>query len=330
MGVLVIARLERKISAGIQQRIGPGYAGPLGIIQASADGVKPLSKEDIIPSKGDPWLFNIGPAMVITPVLMGYSVIPSGHSIVLADPGTGVIYRIAASSIAPPGPPMTGYGSNNKYSSLGGLRAAAQSTSYEIPSASCVSPISPQSPSLSTVDTVEAQSTYGLWGWNLRRQPIGFVAFPIPPLAECERLPFDLPEAEEELAAGHQTEYPGIKSGLSYVAPHPNPSAPSSFATVPHPGGWNPPISPPPDLGFGHIGSEMTDGTAEVIGTAVGMTVASAKAHSPLFVTITARRTSPRVRMDQLLDLGRKSLLPIAPGNLSSTASLQLINLSSM
>nr|YP_009589490.1 NADH-plastoquinone oxidoreductase subunit 1 [Selaginella doederleinii]QBL76072.1 NADH-plastoquinone oxidoreductase subunit 1 [Selaginella doederleinii] len=327
MGVLVIARLERKISAGIQQRIGPGYAGPLGIIQASADGVKPLSKEDIIPSKGDPLLFNIGPATVITPVLMGYSVIPSGHSIVLADLGTGVIYRIATSSIAPPGPPMTGYGSNNKYSSLGGLRAAAQSTSYEIPSASCVSPISLSS-SLSTVDTVEAQSQYGFWGWNLWRQPIGFVAFPIPPLAECERLPFDLPEAEEELAAGHQTEYPGIKSGLSYVAPHPNPPAPSSFATVPHPGGWNPPIMPPA-LGFGHPGSNMTDGTAEVIGTAVGMTVASAKVHSPLFVTITARRTSPRVRMDQPPDIGRKSPLPIAPGNLSSTASLQLLNLSS-
>lgn len=142
MGAPVTARLERKISAGIQQRIGPGYAGPLGIIQAPADGVKPLSKEDIIPSKGDPWSFSIGPAMVIAPVPVGHSVIPSGHSIVLADPGTGVPSRIAASSIAPLGPPMTGYGSNNKYSFSGGPRAAAQSTSYEIPSALRVSPIS--------------------------------------------------------------------------------------------------------------------------------------------------------------------------------------------
>nr|QQP00216.1 NADH dehydrogenase subunit 1 [Selaginella nipponica]QQP00270.1 NADH dehydrogenase subunit 1 [Selaginella nipponica] len=330
MGAPVIARPERKVSAGIQQRIGPGYAGPLGIIQAPADGAKPLSKEDIIPSKGDPWSFSIGPAMVITPVLMGYSVIPSGHSIVLADPGTGVPSRIAASSIAPLGPPMTGYGSNNKYSSLGGLRAAAQSTSYEIPSASCVSPISLLSSSLSTVDTVEAQSKYGFWGWNPRRQPIGPVAFPIPPLAERERSPSDLPEAEEESAAGHQTEYPGTKSGSSYVAPHPNPSAPSSFATVPHPGGWNDPSIPPhPALGLCNPGSDMTDGAAEVIGTAVGITVASAKAHSPPFITITARRTSPRVRMDQPLDLGRKSPLPIAPGNPSSTAPLQPPNLSS-
>nr|YP_009589643.1 NADH-plastoquinone oxidoreductase subunit 1 [Selaginella pennata]QBL76226.1 NADH-plastoquinone oxidoreductase subunit 1 [Selaginella pennata] len=329
MGAPVTARLERKISAGIQQRIGPGYAGPLGILQAPADGVKPLSKEDIIPSKGDPWSFSIGPAMVIVPVPVGHSVIPSGHSLVLADLGTGVPYRIAASSIAPLGPPMTGYGSNNKYSFSGGPRAAAQSTSYEIPSALRVSPISLLSSSLSTVDTVEAQPKYGFWGRNPRRQPIGLVAFPIPPSAERERLPSDPPEAEEESAAGHQTEYPGTKSGLSYVAPHPNPLASSSFATVFHPGGWNDPSIPPhPALGFGNPSSGMTDGAAEVLSAAVGITVALAKAHSPSSVTITARWTSPRVRMDQPPDLGRKSPLPIAPGNPSSTAPLQPPNLS--
>nr|AKI29310.1 NADH-plastoquinone oxidoreductase subunit 1 [Selaginella uncinata] len=331
MGVLVIVWLERKISAGIQQRIGPGYAGPLGIIQALADGVKLLFKEDIIPSKGDPWLFSIGPAMVIAPVLVGHLVIPFGHSIVLADLGTGVLFWIAASSIAPLGLLMTGYGSNNKYSFLGGLRAAAQSISYEIPLALCVLSISLLSSSLSTVDIVEAQSKYGFWGWNLWRQPIGFVAFLISSLAECERLPFDLPEAEEELVAGYQTEYSGIKFGLFYVASYLNLLASSLFATVFYLGGWNDPLIPLYSaLGFGNLSSGMTDGAAEVISAAVGIIVVLAKAYLFLFVTITARWTLPRVRMDQLLDLGWKFLLPIALGNLLLTASFQLLNLSSV
>lgn len=141
-GVLVIARLERKVSAGIQQRIGPEHAGPPGIIQALADGAKPLLKEDLIPSKGDSFLFSVGPTMVITPALVGFPVIPFGHSLVLVDLGVGVLFWIAVSSIAPPGPPMTGYGSNNKYSPPGGLRAAAQAIGYEIPLALRASSIS--------------------------------------------------------------------------------------------------------------------------------------------------------------------------------------------
>ena len=142
IGVLVLVWLERKISAGIQQRIGPEYAGPLGIIQALADGIKLLLKEDIIPSRGDFWLFNIGPIIVVIPVFLSYLVIPFGHNIILADLGIGVFFWIAISSIVPLGLLMAGYGSNNKYSFLGGLRAAAQSISYEIPLALCVLSIS--------------------------------------------------------------------------------------------------------------------------------------------------------------------------------------------
>jgi len=138
IGVLVLVWLERKISAGIQQRIGPEYAGPLGIIQALADGFKLLLKEDIIPSKGDTWLFNIGPAIVVIPVFLSYLVIPFGQNIILADLNIGVFFWIAICSIIPLGLLMAGYGSNNKYSFLGGLRAAAQSISYEIPLALCV------------------------------------------------------------------------------------------------------------------------------------------------------------------------------------------------
>lgn len=133
IGVLVIVWLERKISAAIQQRIGPEYAGPLGIIQALADGVKLFLKENIIPSQGDYGLFNIGPILVIVPVFLSYLVIPFGYNVILSNLGIGVFFWIAISSVVPLGLLMAGYGSNNKYSFLGGLRAAAQSISYEIP-----------------------------------------------------------------------------------------------------------------------------------------------------------------------------------------------------
>ena len=133
IGVLVIVWLERKISAAIQQRIGPEYAGPLGVIQSLADGVKLFLKENIIPSRGDPSLFNIGPVLVIVPVFSSYLVIPFEHNIILANLGIGIFFWIAVSSVVPLGLLMSGYGSNNKYSFSGGSRAAAQSISYEIP-----------------------------------------------------------------------------------------------------------------------------------------------------------------------------------------------------
>lgn len=142
IGVLVIVWLEREISAAIQQRIGPEYAGPLGILQALADGIKLLFKEDLFPSRGDIRLFSIGPSIAVISILLSYLVIPFGYRLVLADLSMGVSLWIAISSIAPIGLLMSGYGSNNKYSFSGGLRAAAQSISYEIPLTLCVLSIS--------------------------------------------------------------------------------------------------------------------------------------------------------------------------------------------
>lgn len=142
IGVLVIVWLEREISAGIQQRIGPEYAGPLGILQALADGTKLLFKEDILPYRGDARLFSVGPAIAVISTLLSYLIIPFGYHLVLSDLSIGVFLWIAISSIAPIGLLMSGYGSNNKYSFLGGLRAAAQSISYEIPLTLCVLSIS--------------------------------------------------------------------------------------------------------------------------------------------------------------------------------------------
>nr|YP_009413165.1 NADH-plastoquinone oxidoreductase subunit 1 [Lilium henryi]YP_009413954.1 NADH-plastoquinone oxidoreductase subunit 1 [Lilium leucanthum]YP_009991395.1 NADH dehydrogenase subunit 1 [Lilium regale]YP_009991478.1 NADH dehydrogenase subunit 1 [Lilium sargentiae]YP_009991562.1 NADH dehydrogenase subunit 1 [Lilium sulphureum]YP_010045522.1 NADH-plastoquinone oxidoreductase subunit 1 [Lilium rosthornii]UYS92932.1 NADH-plastoquinone oxidoreductase subunit 1 [Lilium amoenum]UYS93102.1 NADH-plasto len=322
IGVLVIVWLEREISAAIQQRIGPEYAGPLGILQALADGTKLLFKEDLLPSRGDIRLFSIGPSIAVISIVLSYLIIPFGYRLVLADLSIGVFLWISISSIAPIGLLISGYVSNNKYSFLGGLRAAAQSISYEIPLTLCVLSISLLSNSSSTVDIVEAQSKYGFWGWNMWRQPIGFIVFLISSLAECERLPFDLPEAEEELVAGYQTEYSGIKYGLFYIASYLNLLVSSLFVTVLYLGGWNlsiPYISVPELFGINEI--------ARVFGITIGIFITLAKAYLFLFISITTRWTLPRMRMDQLLNLGWKFLLPISLGNLLLTTSSQLVSL---
>nr|ATL61726.1 NADH dehydrogenase subunit 1 [Morinda citrifolia] len=322
IGVLVIVWLEREISAGIQQRIGPEYAGPLGILQAIADGIKLLFKENLLPSRGDARLFSIGPSIAVISILLSYSVIPFGYRLVLSDLTIGVFLWIAISSVAPVGLLMSGYGSNNKYSFLGGLRAAAQSISYEIPLALCVLSISLLSNSPSTVDIVEAQSKYGFWGWNLWRQPIGFSIFLSSSLAECERLPFDLPEAEEELVAGYQTEYSGIKFGLFYVASYLNLLVSSLFVTVLYLGGWD--LSIP----YEFVPKIFDINKAgKVFGTISGILITLAKTYLFLFIPIATRWTLPRLRMDQLLSLGWKFLLPISLGNLLLTTSFQLLSM---
>nr|YP_009574971.1 NADH dehydrogenase subunit A [Aristolochia macrophylla]QBI76453.1 NADH dehydrogenase subunit A [Aristolochia macrophylla] len=322
IGVLVIVWLEREISAALQQRIGLEYAGPLGILQALADGTKLLLKEDLLPSRGDIRLFSIGPSIAAISIFFSYSVIPFGYRLVLADLSIGVFFWIAISSIVPVGLLMSGYGSNNKYSFSGGLRAAAQSISYEIPLTLCVLSISLLSNSSSTIDIVEAQSKYGFWGWNLWRQPIGFIVFLVSSLAECERLPFDLPEAEEELVAGYQTEYSGIKFGLFYIASYLNLLVSSLFVTVLYLGGWNssiPYIFIPKLFGINKPGG--------VFGTTISIFITLAKAYLFLFIPITTRWTLPRMRMDQLLNLGWKFLLPVSLGNLLLTTSFQLLSL---
>nr|YP_009270095.1 NADH-plastoquinone oxidoreductase subunit 1 [Neottia fugongensis]ANT73007.1 NADH-plastoquinone oxidoreductase subunit 1 [Neottia fugongensis] len=322
MGVLVIVWLERKLSAAIQQRIGPEYAGPIGILQALADGTKLFLKEDLLPSRGNIRLFRVGPSIGVISILLNYLVIPFGYHLVLADLSIGVFFWIAISSIVPIGLLMSGYGSNNKYSFSGGLRAAAQSISYEIPLTLCVLAISLLSNSSSTVDIIEAQSKYGFGGWNLWRQPIGFLVFIMSSLAECERLPFDLPEAEEELVAGYQTEYSGIKYGLFYLASYLNLLVSSLFATVLYLGGWN--------FSFPFISLTELVGINKMVRIFVipiGIFITLAKAFLFLFIPITTRWTLPRMRMDQLLNLGWKFLLPISLGNLLLTTSSQLVSL---
>jgi NAD(P)H-quinone oxidoreductase subunit 1 len=322
LGVLVLVWLERKISAAAQQRIGPEYAGPLGVLQPVADGLKLVFKEDIIPAKSDPLLFTLGPILVVIPVFLSYLIVPFGQNLVITDVGTGIFLWIALSSVQPIGLLMSGYSSNNKYSLLGGLRAAAQSISYEIPLALSVLAIVMMSNSLSTIDIVEQQSGYGILGWNVWRQPIGFLIFWISALAECERLPFDLPEAEEELVAGYQTEYAGMKFGLFYIGSYVNLVLSALLVAVLYLGGWG--FFVPIDQLASWFGVSETSSWLQVIEAALGIGMTLLKAYFLVFIAILLRWTLPRVRIDQLLNLGWKFLLPIALVNLLLTAALKL------
>jgi len=322
VGVLVNVWLERKISAAAQQRIGPEYTGALGLLQPLADGLKLLFKEDIIPARADGLLFTLGPVLVLVPVILSWLVVPFGQNLLISNVGVGIFLWIALSSIQPIGLLMSGYASNNKYSLLGGLRAAAQSISYEIPLALAVLAIVMMSNSLSTVDIVNQQTGAGILSWNIWRQPIGFVIFWICALAECERLPFDLPEAEEELVAGYQTEYSGMKFALFYLGSYINLVLSALLVSVLYLGGWGFPV--PVEWLASLMGQSVDAPLVQLITGAVGIVMTILKAYLLVFFAILLRWTVPRVRIDQLLDLGWKFLLPIALVNLLITAALKL------
>lgn len=322
VGVLVTVWLERKISAAAQQRIGPEYAGALGILQPIADGLKLLFKEDVIPARADGLLFSLGPVLVVVPVILSWLVVPFGQHLLISNVGIGIFLWIALSSIQPIGLLMSGYASNNKYSLIGGLRAAAQSISYEIPLALAVLAVVMMSNSLSTVAIVDQQNTAGILSWNIWRQPVGFLVFWICALAECERLPFDLPEAEEELVAGYQTEYAGMKFALFYLGSYINLVLSALLVVVLYLGGWGFPI--PVETLASWLGQSVDNPVLQVFTGAIGIVMTVLKAYLLVFIAILLRWTVPRVRIDQLLNFGWKFLLPIALVNLLLTAALKL------
>ncbi|MBD2463821.1 NADH-quinone oxidoreductase subunit NuoH [Oscillatoria sp. FACHB-1407] len=319
---LITTWLERKISAAAQQRIGPEFVSPLGVLIPFADVFKLLVKESIIPYNSDPWLFSLAPILVFVPVFLSFLIVPFGQNIVITDIGVGIFLWIALSSIAPIGLLMAGYSSNNKYSLLGGLRAAAQSISYEIPLALAVLAIVMMSNSLSTIDIVNQQSGYGILGWNVWRQPVGFIIFWIAALAEAERLPFDLPEAEEELVAGHQTEYSAVRFMLFYGTSYANLVLSSLLVAVLYLGGWESPI--PLGLLADWLNVSESAPWVQLIAGSLGITMTLFKAYVMIFIAVLMRWTVPRVRIDQLLDLGWKFLLPVGLVNLLVTAGLKL------
>jgi NAD(P)H-quinone oxidoreductase subunit 1 len=319
---LVSTWLERKVSAAAQQRIGPEYMGPFGMLVPIADVAKLLFKEDMLPAKTDRILYSLAPLLVFIPVFLSFLVVPFGQNLVITDLNIGVFLWISLSSIAPIGLLMAGYASNNKYSLLGGLRAAAQSISYEIPLALSVLAVVMMSNSLSTIDIVDQQSGYGILSWNVWRQPVGFVIFWIAALAECERMPFDLPEAEEELVAGYQTEYSAVKFMLFYAGSYANLVLSALFVSVLYLGGWESPVSV--SWLANVFGVSESTAWLQIITGSLGIVMTLFKAYLLLFLAILLRWTVPRVRIDQLLDLGWKFLLPVSLVNLLLTAGLKL------
>jgi NAD(P)H-quinone oxidoreductase subunit 1 len=319
VGVLVTVWLERKISAAAQQRIGPEFIGPLGVLAPVADGLKLVFKEDVVPAQSDAFLFTLGPIIVVIPVFLSYLIVPFGQNLVVTNLSLGIFIWIVLSSVTPIGLLMSGYSSNNKYSLLGGLRAAAQSISYELPLALSVLAVAMMSNSLSTIDIVQQQSGYGILGWNIWRQPVGFIIFWIAALAECERLPFDLPEA---LVAGYQTEYSGMKFALFYLGSYVNLVLSALLFAVLYLGGWDFPI--PINLLAGWFGIEQANPFLQIATATLGITMTMLKAYFLIFLAVLLRWTVPRVRIDQLLDLGWKFLLPVSLVNLLLTAALKI------
>jgi NAD(P)H-quinone oxidoreductase subunit 1 len=325
VAVLLAIWGERKWAAYMQQRIGPSIVGMAGFLQGVVDAIKLIVKEDVIPRKADPWLFTIGPVLVLIPAFFAYLVIPFGQNLIISDLGIGVFFLIAMGSIAPIGALMAGYASNNKYALLGGLRAAAQSISYEIPLALSVLSVVIMTGSLSTVAVVDQQNIHGMLSWNVFKPvvgQIGFVVFLIAALAETERAPFDLPEAESELVQGHHTEYSGMKFALFYLAEYANLILGSLMVSVLFLGGWG--LFVPVETLAQWLNINPMDPVFQLSAAFLGIVATVAKATVFVFLAILARWTLPRVRIDQLLDLGWKFLLPVGLFNLLLTAGLHL------
>jgi len=305
---------ERKISAWIQDRRGPNRVGPWGLFQSFADGAKFLLKEDIIPGNVDRPLFLFAPAVMMLVSLIGFAVIPWGGQVDLtgdgkpdvvcqvANPDIGLLYILGVGSMGVYGIVLGGWASNNKYSFYGAMRAAAQMLSYEIPMGLAIVVIVLSTGRLRLEEIVLGQTT-GPWNWNVFYHPLAFVLLFITALAESNRAPFDLAEAEQELVGGYHTEYSALKFGMFFLAEYGHMVTSAAFMSVLFLGGWHLPLVPacqPEAVSFGAM--------------AVKMLVLSMKIAAFLFVFMWVRWTVPRFRFDQLMRLAWRGLVPMGMG----------------
>ena len=251
--VAYLVWVERKFLARLQIRYGPNRAGKFGLLQPIADSIKMLIKEDIVPAAADRFIFLLAPAVVATTALMMFAVVPFGGHItlgdrqiplVITDLNVGLLYIFALSSLGVYGVAMGGWASNSKYSLLGGIRGAAQMISYELALGVSLVPIIMLADSFSIVDIVNAQAKYPF----IIVQPLAFIIFMISAMAESKRIPFDMPEAENELGAGYHTEYSGIRFGLFFLGEYVHLQVLGALVAVLFLGGWRGPILPPPAM----------------------------------------------------------------------------------
>ncbi len=311
---------ERKIAAFIQDRLGPNRAGPLGLFQPLADGLKLFMKEEIIPSSSNKWLFILGPSLAMITAMLTSAVIPWGNklelfgrtiSLQIADVNIGILYVFGVVSLGVYGIMIGAWASNNKFSLMGGLRAASQIISYELAMGIVIIALLMTTGTLSLGEMVTQQ--HSGW-WNFFKQPVGFVIFLICAFAECNRTPFDLAEAENELIGGYHSEYSSMKLGFYLFAEYINMFISSAVIATLYFGGYD--IIPFYD--------ESAWGFSVNVMAALGALALFAKIVFFIFFFMWVRWTIPRFRYDQLMNLGWKSLIPLALLNMLVTAAVIL------
>jgi NADH-quinone oxidoreductase subunit H len=307
--VILLVWMERKIIARMQDRSGPNRVGPFGLLQTVADAIKLLSKEDIVPARVDKVIWALSPIVVLAAALMAWAVIPWSPGVVPSNINVGVLFILSMGSLPVIGVVMAGWGSNNKYALLGGMRSAAQLVSYEIPGVLAALVPVMLAGTMSMTGIVEAQELPtrigGIHNWWFIFTPWGFVAFIIfliSGIAETNRTPFDLIEAESELAAGFHTEYSGMRFALFFLAEYANIFAVSAIGATLFMGGWAGPIPFVPSFG-------------------PGILFFLAKTFLLIFVFMWIRSTLPRLRYDQLMNFAWKRLLPAGLVIVGVTAS---------
>jgi len=305
---------ERRISAFIQNRIGPNRVGPWGLLQAPADVLKLFIKEDIVPFTANRTIHTLAPIVSITVAMTTFAVIPFGDRIslfgqdvklMIADVNIGVLYILAMTSMGVYGVTLSGWSSNNKYSLLGGLRSSAQMISYELSMGLSVVGVIMVASTLRLDRIVELQE--GLF-WNFWRMPIGFITFLVASFAETNRLPFDLPEAEPELVGGYHTEYSGMKFGTFFLAEYANMITSSALIVTLFFGGWQVPFLS--QAGISSLAVSLIQIAAFVF-----------KVGCVLVFYMWIRWTIPRFRYDQLMNLGWKVMLPLSLLNIAVTGA---------
>ncbi|MBC7712093.1 MAG: NADH-quinone oxidoreductase subunit NuoH [Rhizobacter sp.] len=312
---------ERKISADLQARVGPNRVGPFGLLQFLADGVKMILKEDIITTNADKFVFNLAPVMCLVGVFATLAVVPYSSGFILADLNVGIFYLVGMASLVGVGVFLGGYASNSKWSLLGGMRGASQIISYEIPATITIISIVLLAGGLSMKTLIGAQGG-GMQDWFILHNPfafIGFFVYFISALAETNRAPFDLPEAESELVSGYHTEYTGMKFGLFALAEYIEVFVVCGVAVALFLGGYNVPF----DLGTGALFSKslgLDSMLSQNIGQLLQLGAFFTKTLALYYVVIWVRWTLPRLRVDQLMTLCWKYLTPIAIFNLLGCA----------
>ncbi|MEO9967427.1 MAG: NADH-quinone oxidoreductase subunit NuoH [Reichenbachiella sp.] len=316
--VLLAVYAERKVSAFMQDRLGPMVTGKYGILQTLADVLKMLQKEDIITKSADRWLFILAPLVIFTAIFAGFAVLPLTSDIQGSQAETGIYFLMAVISLDVIGILMAGWGSNSKFSLFGSLRAVAQIVSYEIPlgiSILCVVMVT-QTLSLQEMSVqqglLDPSNQYGgILAWNVFRYPvlwIVFVIYFIASLAESNRTPFDLPESESELIGGFHTEYSGFRWAIIMLGEYGMMLLVSLVATILFFGSWNTPF---PNIGEVTLADWTTGSKGTLVGDIVGAFWLISKAMVLVFVQMWVRWTYPRVRVDQMMSLSWKYLTPI-------------------